>query len=88
MTTAREIANKYVCKILRDQYLELFTKDIIQFATKVLLENRRIIEAKKMPADIVEYLPIEIDTTWPTSNSDAPFEIALRYFDHRLPCSR
>lgn len=39
-----------------------------------------------MPADIVEYLPIEIDTTWPTSNSDAPFEIALRYFDHTLGC--
>nr|WP_295925227.1 hypothetical protein [uncultured Dyadobacter sp.] len=84
MTTAKEIAEKYIWKLRGNEFAERFANEIIQYAIKAILQNRTIIKAKKAPPQIIEYLPVEIQKTWPSANSDSPLEIALRYVDHSL----
>lgn len=84
MTTAKEIAERYICKLLGEESLERFTNEIIQYARETIRENRRIIKLKKVPAHVVAYLPVETGSNWPAPQTNAPIDIAHRYVDYKL----
>jgi hypothetical protein len=85
MSTAKELADKYVRKLSGHDNVPRFLEEIRQYALRTVCEHRRIIKAKKTPPDIIEYLPFaDLDYASSEATSKSAWDVAERYIDLAL----